>query len=73
MDGENHGKPYEQMDYLGYHDFWKHPYLIGKISRLNFALFHGPLHGLSKICKSQTRFMRRFHVCYFPPRRGKYV
>ena len=26
MDGENNGKPYEQMDDLGYHDFWKHPY-----------------------------------------------
>ena len=28
MDGENHGKAYEQMDDLGfYHYFWKHPYL----------------------------------------------
>ena len=30
MDGENNGKPYEQMDDLGvpwgYHYFWKHPF-----------------------------------------------
>ncbi len=24
---ENHGKPYEQMDDLGYHYFWKHPFV----------------------------------------------
>ena len=30
MDGENNGKPYEQMDDLGVPLFWKHPY-----SRLN--------------------------------------
>ena len=30
MDGENNGKPYEQMDDLGvqYHYFWKHPYIF---------------------------------------------
>ena len=28
MDGENNGKPYEQMDDLGVPLFWKHPYLL---------------------------------------------
>ena len=32
MDGENNGKPYEQMDDLGVPLFWKHPY-----SRLNLV------------------------------------
>ena len=28
MDGEDNGKPYEQMgDFWGYTYFWKHPYL----------------------------------------------
>ena len=31
MDGENNGKPYEQMDDFGgfSHYFWKHPYIPG--------------------------------------------
>ncbi len=30
MDGENNGKPYEQMDDLGvFPYFWKHPYFGG--------------------------------------------
>ena len=28
MDGENNGKPYEQMDDLGVPLFWKHPYTL---------------------------------------------
>ena len=35
MDGENNGKPYVQMDDLGYHYFWKHPYRISLIVFLN--------------------------------------
>ena len=33
MDGENHGKPYEQMDDLGgkHPYFWKHPYPQGML------------------------------------------
>ncbi len=35
MDGENNGKPYEQMDDLGvFPYFWKHPY--GGIQRFFF-------------------------------------
>ena len=29
MDGENNGKPYDQMDDLGYHYFRKHKFLMG--------------------------------------------
>ena len=38
MDGENNGKPYEQMDDLGVPYFWKHPNDI-KWSKLTDHLF----------------------------------
>ena len=28
MDGENNGTPYEQMNDLGVHLFWKHPFIV---------------------------------------------
>ena len=42
MDGENNGKPYEQMDDLGvqYHYFRKHPFL--------FTHLPGIIHFLTK-------------------------
>ena len=40
MDGENNGKPYEQMDDLGaHHYFWKHPYDDTKRIPLDFCGF----------------------------------
>ena len=41
MDGENNGKPYEQMDDLGvFPYFWKHPYLsVVKSSVFFFVIF----------------------------------
>ena len=41
MDGENNGKPYEQMDDLGvFPYFWKHPYLsVVKSSVVFFVIF----------------------------------
>ncbi len=69
MDGENNGKPYEQMDDLGvFPYFWKHPALLNGYLGVHISIIGAhvvrPIRGASEILVNYPIISRVSHSVY---------